>query len=524
MSGDRHKEIFFESLELDDAARHSFIEERCGHDAELLARVQRLLASHESAGRFMSSPTRKDVRTAPPDGIAVHPGERPGDELGAYRLLAEIGEGGFGKVFLAEQHEPVRRRVAIKIVKLGMDTDQVIARFQAERQALAMMDHPGIAKVFDAGATTTGRPYFVMEYVPGESVTTFCDRYRLSLPERLELFVDICRVVQHAHQKGIIHRDLKPGNVLVTRIDGRPAPKVIDFGIAKAAGPALSDQTLTHDLQILGTPEYMSPEQAGEGGLDVDTRSDVYALGVLLYELLTGASPFDRRRLQEAGHVELLRIIREEDPPRPSTRLGMLGEDLPAIAERRAVDQEGLRRALRGDLDWIVLKAMEKDRARRYETAAALANDIVRFLRAEPVVARPPSTAYLVAKFVRRHRVTVVAAAVVAVALVVGLVGTTIGLWQASRQRDVARSALDEAEQALWDSYLAQARASRSTNRPGRRFAALEVLGRAAALRPTAELRDEAIACMALSDVQMLSSFPGLVGASISGLEEPTCT
>ena len=362
-----------------------------------------------------------------------------GPKIGPYRILQLLGEGGFGSVYMAEQSEPIRRRVALKVVKLGMDTRQVIARFEQERQALAMMDHPAIAQVLDAGATDTGRPYFVMELVRGEPVTEYCDKHNLAVASRLELFAEICSAVQHAHTKGIIHRDLKPSNILVTSQDGQPRAKVIDFGIAKATAGNLTDKTLyTEHRALVGTPEYMSPEQA-EGSLDIDTRTDVYALGVLLYELLTGTTPFDSRRLRSAAFGEIQRILREDEPPRPSTRLSQSVETLSTVASRRHTEPKKLSSQLRGELDWIVMKALEKDRQRRYETASGLAMDIQRYLVGEPVSAAPPSTAYRFRKFVRRHRAAVAAASLVAAALVAAVVGIS---WQAK----VARAQRDKAE------------------------------------------------------------------------------
>ncbi len=362
-----------------------------------------------------------------------------GPKIGPYRILQLLGEGGFGSVYMAEQSEPIRRRVALKVVKLGMDTRQVIARFEQERQALAMMDHPAIAQVLDAGATDTGRPYFVMELVKGEPVTEYCDKHNLTIAARLGLFAEICSAVQHAHTKGIIHRDLKPSNILVTSQDGQPRAKVIDFGIAKATAGNLTDKTLyTEHRALVGTPEYMSPEQA-EGSLDIDTRTDVYALGVLLYELLTGTTPFDSRRLRSAAFGEIQRILREDEPPRPSTRLSQSVETLSTVASRRHTEPRKLSSQLRGELDWIVMKALEKDRQRRYETASGLAMDIQRYLVGEPVSAAPPSTAYRFRKFVRRHRAAVAAASLVAAALVAAVVGIS---WQAK----VARAQRDKAE------------------------------------------------------------------------------
>ena len=355
---------------------------------------------------------------------ATLPTGKPGDRIGHYKLLQQIGEGGCGVVYMAEQEEPVRRRVALKIIKLGMDTRQVIARFEAERQALAMMDHPNIAKVLDAGATETGRPYFVMELVRGIKITDFCDQQKLSTHQRLELFIQVCQAVQHAHQKGIIHRDLKPSNILVTEQDGKAVPKIIDFGIAKATtGAPLTDKTLfTAFEQFLGTPAYMSPEQAGLGGLDIDTRSDIYSLGVLLYELLTGKQPFDSAELNRSAIDEILRTIREKEPLRPSARLTMLTEqELTLVGERRQTEPAKVTNLLRGDLDWIVFKALEKDRSRRYETANALAADIQRHLKNEPVVARPPSNLYRFQKWIGRNKLAFAAVSTIAISLLAGL-------------------------------------------------------------------------------------------------------
>ncbi len=331
--------------------------------------------------------------------------EGPGTIIGRYTLQEKIGEGGFGVVYLAEQFEPVRRDVAIKIIKLGMDTREVVARFEAERQTLAMMDHPNIASVFDGGATETGRPYFVMELVKGIPITQFCDERKLSTRERLELFMQVCQAVQHAHQKGVIHRDLKPSNVLVTMKDDRSVPKVIDFGVAKATQARLTEKTLfTRFQQWIGTPAYMSPEQAGLAGLDVDTRSDVYSLGVLLYELLTGRTPFDTQKLMEAGYEAVMQTIRDKEPPKPSTRLSTLAKrELSAVAAKRGAEPAKLGRLVRGDLDWIVMKALEKDRTRRYEAASSLHQDLRRYLDNEPVLAGPPTVRYRLKKFIRRH-------------------------------------------------------------------------------------------------------------------------
>jgi eukaryotic-like serine/threonine-protein kinase len=372
---------------------------------------------------------------------------QPGGQVGPYRLLQRIGEGGMGEVWLAEQTRPVRRQVALKIIKAGMDSAQVVARFEAERQALALMDHPAIAKVFDAGTTPQGRPYFAMEYVRGEPITAYCDRHRLTTPERLGLFIHVCEGVQHAHQKGIIHRDLKPSNVLVTIQDDHPVPKIIDFGVAKATAQPLTEHSLFTELgAMIGTPEYMSPEQAEMGGLDIDTRTDVYALGVMLYELLTGALPFNRDELRSAGLMAIVWTIREKEPPRPSTRIAQLGAASTEAAHRRHTEPARLASELRGDLDWITMKALEKDRTRRYDTVMGLGNDVRRHLRNEPVVASPPSTTYRVGKFVRRHRFGVAAASVAMVA-VIGFAATmAVQAERIARERDRANREAEAAQ------------------------------------------------------------------------------
>jgi serine/threonine protein kinase/Tfp pilus assembly protein PilF len=390
----------------------------CAGDEALLARVRQLLRAHAEAGSFLDDPAPDLPATAEEPAVT----ERPGTLVGPYKLLEQIGEGGFGVVFMAEQAQPLRRKVALKVLKPGMDTKQVVARFEAERQALALMDHPNIAHVFDGGATASGRPYFVMELVRGVPITAFCDQNQLGIRERLRLFVDVCQAVQHAHQKGIIHRDLKPGNVLVTLHDGRPVPKVIDFGVAKALGQELTDSTLfTGFAQLVGTPLYMSPEQAELSGLDVDTRSDIYSLGVLLYELVTGTTPFEKERFCRLGPDEMRRILREEEPPRPSTRLSTLGQAAAPISARRGSDPRRLRQLCRGEVDWVVMRCLDKDRARRYATANGLALDLERYLADEPVQACPPSAWYRARKFARRNKSALATAALLGALLAAAL-------------------------------------------------------------------------------------------------------
>ena len=440
--------LFAEAQQLaSPEARAVYLESACGADVPLRRRVEALLEAAEAAGEFLEQPPTELRGDDLPTSLAAELTEKPGDRIGRYKLLEKIGEGGCGVVYMAEQEEPVRRRVALKIIKLGMDTRQVIARFEAERQALALMDHPHIAKVLDGGATPTGRPYFVMELVRGSRITEYCDAARLSNSERLELFVQVCQAVQHAHQKGIIHRDLKPSNILVTVNDGVAVPKVIDFGIAKATGQKLTDKTLiTQFHAFLGTPAYTSPEQAEMSSVDIDTRSDIYSLGVLLYELLTGRPPFDGEQLLSAGLDEMRRIIRQVEPPRPSTRLSTLdAAELTALGARRKSHVPEMARTLRGDLDWIVMKCLEKDRSRRYETASGLAADIKRHLNSEPVSASPPSAAYRFQKLVHRNKLAFAAGAAVALTLVCGIVASS---WQALRATRAMRAALIEKQRA----------------------------------------------------------------------------
>ena len=494
----------------DAAARKMFLEHACGNDVQLRAAVEALLQAHDrpESGSLPTEPMssadasateafqpngpdttpivsdgpettafdsqnperaherRADSQTpinprAAATGVhspnAVTPdreGFRSGVDAplaagqviaGRYTLIRVIGEGGMGAVYLASQTEPIKRQVALKLIKGGMDSYAVLARFEAERQALALMDHPNIARVYDGGTTTMGQPFFVMELVHGEALTKYCDRHRLSLKARLNLFIGVCRAVQHAHQKGIIHRDLKPGNVLVTEVDGRPTPKVIDFGVAKATDVPASEDTFWNGDEIVGTPSYMSPEQANPSSVDIDTRTDVYALGVMLYELLTGYAPIDPREFRRGAVLEMLRMVREVDPPRPSTKISMV-KDLPSIAANRAMEPRQLKNLLQGDIDFIVMKAIEKDRERRYNTANGLAEDVLRYLADEPVLARPPSQAYRLRKFVRRNRGSVVAAATIVLLLVAGIIGVTIQWREAIYQRIQAEAAQAAAE------------------------------------------------------------------------------
>lgn len=444
------QDLFQRALDLAADERPGFLDENCS-DAEMRGEIESLLAAFDDANEFLAEPP-----------ISA-PGEQAGDEIGRYRLLEQIGEGGFGVVWMAEQQEPVRRRVAIKIIKLGMDTRQVVARFEAERQALALMDHPNIAKVFDGGATDAGRPYFVMELVRGVSVTEYCDKANLDTKGRLDLFQRICLAVQHAHQKGIIHRDLKPSNVLVTLHDGEPVPKVIDFGVAKATSQELTQRTLfTQFRQMIGTPEYMAPEQAEMSGLDIDTRADVYSLGVILYELLTGTKPLDAKELLQDGYEEMMRHVREVDPPKPSTRISTLGDQLSVVAQSRQIDPTRLGRVVRGELDWIAMRALEKQRQRRYPTARALAEDVRRFLENEPIEAGPPTASYRASKFLRRNRGMVTTLAVVFLTLVAGVVATGMALKRARDSEQTTKAALVRAQDSEQATAAALQRAQTS--------------------------------------------------------------
>ena len=464
--------LFNEALSKPPAEHAAFLDAACAGLPQLRAAVEALLAAHERSGNVLDQRSVEPGQTVDSELGSVEPlvtGEhspgravspqavttdyRPASGPGAviagrYTLQEKIGEGGMGEVWIAKQTEPVKRKVALKLIKAGMDTKAVLQRFEQERQALAIMEHPNIARVIDGGMTADRRPFFVMELVNGLPLTKFCDETKLGIRERLELFAVICQAVQHAHQKGIIHRDLKPSNILVTLIDARTVPKVIDFGVAKAIGGKLLDESLSTQFgAVVGTLEYMSPEQAGLSGSDIDTRADIYSLGVILYELLTGLRPIDTKRLQKAAYAEMIRIIQEDEPSKPSTRLSTDGS-LPLLAALRHIEPKKLMTLLRGELDWVVMKCLEKQRERRYETANGLARDIQRYLADEVVEARPPSTGYRLKKFVRRHKGQVIAAGLVLFALLAGMVGTTWGLIEAKKQEGIARAETVEKEQA----------------------------------------------------------------------------
>ena len=429
--------IFHAARDIPDPdRRREYVREACGGDEARIAHIEALLAAADGTDSLLDRPAAGTAVAT----IDQPTTESPGTVIGPYKLIEQIGEGGMGSVWMAQQTEPVKRLVAVKLIKAGMDSRQVIARFEAERQALALMDHPNIARVLDGGTTSGGRPYFVMDLVKGVPITRYCDEHHLTPRQRLELFIPVCQAVQHAHQKGIIHRDLKPSNVLVALYDGKPVPKVIDFGVAKAAGQQLTDKTLVTGFgAIVGTLEYMSPEQAEVNQLDIDTRSDIYSLGVLLYELLTGSPPFSRKELAQAGMLEMLRVIREQEPSKPSTKLST-AEGLPTLAANRGTEPAKLTKLVRGELDWIVMKALEKDRNRRYETANGFAMDVQRYLADEPVLACPPSAGYRLRKFARRNRGGLAVAALVLFFLV--LLGSGVG-WvvrdRSAREAEAAR-------------------------------------------------------------------------------------
>ena len=502
----------------------AYVARECAGNPELHARIEALLEGHREAGAFLDGSNSTSSYNDP-----LKP-EVPGTNIGPYKLLEQIGEGGFGIVFMAEQHQPVRRKVALKVIKPGMDTRQVVARFEAEQQALALMDHPNIAHVFDGGVTASGRPYFVMELVRGVPITEFCDQNQVPVHERLELFTSVCQAVQHAHQKGIIHRDLKPSNVLVTLHDEKSVVKIIDFGIAKAIGHQLTEKTLfTNFAQMIGTPCYMSPEQAQMNGLDVDTRSDIYSLGVLLYELLTGMTPIDTEQLRKAAFDEMRRMIREDDPATPSARMSTMGAVGATVSAKCRSDPERLSQMFRSELDWIVMKALEKDRNRRYETAKDFAADVHRYLVDEPVLACPPSASYRMRKLFRRHKKMVLAGLLVSLALLGGIIGTTLGLLRATDAEGKAvneanqktkaltekEASLDFAKDKLFQALVNQARAERGSGRIGQRFETLKAIRAASQIRLTPELRTEAIAALVLPDAEVAQEWErsaGLIG------------
>jgi len=543
------REIFIAALQRESATeRQAFLDEVCAARPGMRDQVLALLKLHEGAGDFLLNPAVESGATgvflSPAETRTASLRESPGMIIGPYKLLQQIGEGGMGTVFMAQQTEPIQRKVALKIIKAGMDTDQVVARFEAERQALAMMDHVNIARVFDAGATESGRPYFVMELVHGVPITKYCDDNHLTTRERLELFVPVCQAIQHAHQKGIIHRDIKPSNVMITLYDGKPVPKVIDFGVAKATEQNLTERTLfTQYGNIVGTLEYMSPEQAEMSALGVDTRSDIYSLGVLLYELLTGSTPLTRKRIHSAAYVEILRMIKEEEPPKPSTRLNDSGDALASISAQRHTEPAKLTKILRGELDWIVMKTLEKDRNRRYETANGFAADVRRYLNDETVLACPPSALYRFRKFARRNKSVLISASVLAFAMVLGTVGSG---WQALRamaaevlaesrlfaetealksvqtQLQLTEKAEEKAIRRLYDASLAQAKAGSLSRRIGQRFVSLDALAEAIKIsnglenpeKRKLDLRNAAIACLALPDLRLVKQWSdGAAGA-----------
>lgn len=564
--------LFHEALTKPVSERAAFLEAACAGNEKLRADVEALLVAHEASQHPLDQPLQSELEATklsspaesgpatgdsvtPPAPLseaspvcqptATHVGKTQTEVIiaGRYTLQEKLGEGGMGEVWVAKQTEPVKRRVALKLIKLGMDSKAIVQRFGQERQALAIMDHPHIARVLDGGMTETGQPFFVMELVNGLPLTKFCDEAKLGVRERLELFVPICQAVQHAHQKGIVHRDLKPANILVTMIDGQPVPKVIDFGVAKATGGKLTDESMSTQFgAIVGTLEYMSPEQAGFSGQDIDTRADIYSLGVILYELLTGLRPIDAARLKEAAITEMIRIIREEEPSKPSTRLST-DESLPSLAAVRQTEPRKLTALLRGELDWVVMKCLEKQRDRRYETANALVRDIQRYLSDEPVEARPPSLGYRAEKFLRRNKGPVIAASLVVFALIGGIVGTTWGLFEASHQADVAENRRKEAQAAQKRAEAAAAKEQTANIQAQKRLAQIEkandILGSifenldpkeiAKAERPLqailVEKLDQAVAQLegeSIGDPLVVAAMQNKFGLSLLSLGEPS--